>query len=49
MKFIQVQIFLFRGLTFEFLKFSSFPLLERRQIPLSNSENVKVTQNVIDF
>ena len=30
-------------------KFSAFPLLKGRQNPLSNSKNVKVTKDVIDF
>ena len=37
---------LFRGLTLDFF---SFPLLKGRQTPVSNSESVKVTKNVIDF
>ena len=31
------------------LKFNSFSLLKRRQTPQSNSKNVKLTTNVIDF
>ena len=40
---------LFRDLTFNFFKFSKFPLLKRRQTPLSNSKSLKGTKKVIDF
>ena len=40
----------FCGLTFDFFfKFISFPLPKGRQTPLSNSESVKFTKNVIDL
>ena len=38
------------GFDFCFLfKFSSFPLSKRRQIPLSHSKSLRVTENVVDF
>ena len=41
---------LFSRFDFSFLsKLRSFPLLKRRQTPLSNSESVKFMKNVIDF
>ena len=38
----------FCGLAF-FFKFGSFPLLKRRQTPLSNSKSVKVRKNLLEF
>ena len=43
------SILIFRGLTCNFFKFNAFPLLKGVQTPLSNSQSVKVTKNVIDF
>ena len=39
----------FRGLFFDFFKFSLFHFLEERQTPPSKSENAKVTKKMIDF
>ena len=47
LKFVQDQIMIFRGLTSDFLKFSSFPLLKRKLTPLLNRKNVNVQKNVI--
>ena len=42
-------MFLFRGLTYDFFKVSSFYFLKGGETPQLNSENVKVTKNIMDF
>ena len=40
-KFVEAQIYFYRGWTFDFLKLRSFPLIKGRQTLLSNSNCVK--------